>query len=291
MIALAIPALDGLQRARQVRPGSWVGRCPSHEDRDPSLSWTVTEDGKVLLHCHAGCPPEAIVSALGLEMADLFTGRRTNGRAALTTIRAPKPGAGPRATTRRFEWRDVDGRAWMHSRPEDAAGRSTGPMTWQAGVKLSRLLPYGSEHVHALPAGEPVFLVEGEATAESLRTRGLAALATCGVGYRPDPDALSPLAGRNVILWPDADEAGQDHMLDMADRLRAIAAALRWSRRPTTHSRAGTLRTPTWTRLPVSSGKADPSLASYHVPNSGSAPGPPPISGAVHHCRNLPTLS
>src|SRR5215212_1716415 len=46
--------------------------CPAHDDRNsPSLSLKV-ENGKLLLHCFAGCQPEDIVSEIGLEMKDLF---------------------------------------------------------------------------------------------------------------------------------------------------------------------------------------------------------------------------
>src|SRR5829696_5247704 len=48
--------------------------CPAHDDRNnPSLSLKV-ENGKLLLHCFAGCQPEDIVSEIGLEMKDLFVG-------------------------------------------------------------------------------------------------------------------------------------------------------------------------------------------------------------------------
>ncbi len=34
---------------------SWMARCPAHKDRNSSLSITASNDGKVLVHCHAGC--------------------------------------------------------------------------------------------------------------------------------------------------------------------------------------------------------------------------------------------
>jgi len=35
--------------------GSWMARCPAHDDREPSLSIRDADDSKVLVHCHAGC--------------------------------------------------------------------------------------------------------------------------------------------------------------------------------------------------------------------------------------------
>ena len=47
--------------------------CPAHDDRsNPSLSLRA-ENGKLLLHCFAGCHPEDIVSKIGLGMKDLFS--------------------------------------------------------------------------------------------------------------------------------------------------------------------------------------------------------------------------
>src|SRR5215212_9317977 len=46
--------------------------CPAHDDRtNPSLSLRA-ENGKLLMHCFAGCCPEDIVSEIGLQMNDLF---------------------------------------------------------------------------------------------------------------------------------------------------------------------------------------------------------------------------
>ncbi len=52
-----------------LTPG--MHRCPVHEDRAPSLHVTLASDGRVLLHCHAGCSPDAVRRALGLEWAEL----------------------------------------------------------------------------------------------------------------------------------------------------------------------------------------------------------------------------
>jgi hypothetical protein len=47
--------------------------CPAHDDRsNPSLSLKA-EDGRLLMHCFAGCHPEDIVSKIGLGMKDLFS--------------------------------------------------------------------------------------------------------------------------------------------------------------------------------------------------------------------------
>lgn len=50
----------------------YVACCPAHDDRDPSLSITEAHDGRVLIHCFAGCGALAIVEALGLTLGDLY---------------------------------------------------------------------------------------------------------------------------------------------------------------------------------------------------------------------------
>ncbi len=53
----------------------WKAVCPAHDDQDPSLSIAEGEDGRCLLKCFAGCSTAKIVSALGLELSDLFARR------------------------------------------------------------------------------------------------------------------------------------------------------------------------------------------------------------------------
>ncbi len=44
--------------------GSWMARCPAHDDHEPSLSMRDAGDGNVLVRCHAGCEQERVIAAL-----------------------------------------------------------------------------------------------------------------------------------------------------------------------------------------------------------------------------------
>jgi hypothetical protein len=62
--------------------------CPAHDDRDnPSLSLKA-ENGKLLLHCFAGCRLEDIVSELGLGTKDLFGAEGGGGSSILSSTPA-----------------------------------------------------------------------------------------------------------------------------------------------------------------------------------------------------------
>lgn len=63
--------LGRLQGVRKASSGH-TARCPAHDDRHNSLSVSEGDDGRVLIHCHAGCESEDIVRVLGLKARDLF---------------------------------------------------------------------------------------------------------------------------------------------------------------------------------------------------------------------------
>ena len=48
---------------RRVGVG-WIARCPAHDDRKPSLSICDSNDGKLLVRCHASCEQEQVIAAL-----------------------------------------------------------------------------------------------------------------------------------------------------------------------------------------------------------------------------------
>lgn len=65
------PILDRLDGVRRVRDGEYIARCPSHDDRRPSLS--VKDGGdRVLVICRAGCTFDDIRSSLGMQAHEFF---------------------------------------------------------------------------------------------------------------------------------------------------------------------------------------------------------------------------
>ena len=64
--------LTGLNGVKSTGKNKWVAKCCAHEDRSPSLAIKQLDDGRILLHCFAGCGVDEIVGVLGLELSDLF---------------------------------------------------------------------------------------------------------------------------------------------------------------------------------------------------------------------------
>lgn len=102
-----------------VRAGAgWLARCPvpghgkGRGDRNPSLSLTDGEGGRVLLRCHAGCPQEAVLDAL---RARGLWGRREGGEHRPAPQLEPQPprDAGPDLLARLARAREL----WRASRP------------------------------------------------------------------------------------------------------------------------------------------------------------------------------
>lgn len=83
--------ISRLDRPKQTGRGTWVCRCPAHEDKSPSMTIREVEDGRVLLHCFAGCSVESILGAVGLDFDALFPPKTLADRVA--PMRRPFPAA------------------------------------------------------------------------------------------------------------------------------------------------------------------------------------------------------
>ena len=85
--------LSKLDRVKRTGPRTWAALCPAHADKSPSLSLRESDDDKVLIHCHAGCSVHEVVSAIGLEVSDLFPPRPVDPSRVGKPERRPFPAA------------------------------------------------------------------------------------------------------------------------------------------------------------------------------------------------------
>ncbi len=207
-----------LPAAKPARRGGFVARCPAHEDDAPSLSVQQGNKG-VVVHCFAGCSADAIMAALGRTTADLFNDE-------------PEPVVVRRRRTTVYEIRDAQGELKaIHERIDHADGskdfawRQPNGTSGLNGTGVVDLPLYGSERIASWPQGTVPLIVEGEKDAHALLGVGVAALGTVtGAAATPSASPLGALAGRGVILAPDNDEAGRQHMQRTAVALAEFAA-------------------------------------------------------------------
>lgn len=82
--------ISRLEKCKRTGNGTWLACCPAHEDRSPSMSVREVEDGRVLVHCFAGCGVDAILGAVGLEFDALFPPKPIDNS---PKVRRPYPAA------------------------------------------------------------------------------------------------------------------------------------------------------------------------------------------------------
>jgi len=216
--------------------------CPAHEDNTESLSVTEGADGKVLIHCFAGCKTEDVVARMGLTMADLMPNGAayTNGNQK-TPLGARVPQGGfskpkkERAKTKlgaivaTYDYVDESGtllyQATRHD-PKDFRQRQPdgkGGWVWSITTPPVRKVLYRLPELIAADPKKWVYLVEGEKDANNLTSLG--AIATCnamGAG-KWDAEYTKTLTGRRVCILPDADLPGQQHAAKVMAALKGNA--------------------------------------------------------------------
>jgi hypothetical protein len=82
--------LSHLDKVRASGQGRWMARCPAHGDKGPSLSVRELADGRVLVHCFAGCAVHEVLGAVGMDIEALFPPREVQNAQA---ERRPFPAA------------------------------------------------------------------------------------------------------------------------------------------------------------------------------------------------------
>ena len=227
-----IDEADFLARFQGVQKsgGGWVARCPAHEDKNASLSIGKGDDGRWLVHCHAGCSAEAVVTALGLKLRDLMPDKPEH--------RTAKSRFGTWVCD--YEYQDEAGIVLYKScRYVKDDGKKTfviktpdpsSPFGWSYGLSKKKMarVPFRLPRVlAAAKAGKTIVIVEGEKDVLTVeQTVGCAA--TCNVAGAGKWGYMFPEGwGRwfegapGIIIVADHDKSlvGQKHAWDVRAKL------------------------------------------------------------------------
>lgn len=238
-------ASDILRHFTNVRSSGedqWSAQCPTHDDANgKSLSIGDLGDGRTLVHCHAGCSPHAVLSAVNLTMADLFPPREThqsNGHAGERS----KPKSTIVAT---YDYHDESGQLLYQvcrMEPKDFRQRAPNPNGgWRWKVGDVRRVLYRLPEIEKAKANATspptVIVCEGEKDVDAILPKLPAHItATTNPGGASKtksnrskwlPQYSDSLAGCHVAIIPDNDEAGRAHALAVAHSTHPKAASVK----------------------------------------------------------------
>ncbi len=218
----------------------WRGRCPAHQDDGSRGDLAFREEnGRLLVKCWGGCDTKKIVAALGLTLKDLFVGNNGYGgnghrqkhlESKPDRIRTLHPSAEAAASaiaarlggtfTNAWTYHHMDGSEAFQVLRFDGCETCDDKKTYRPihrdGAGYAEGDPSGLLPLYGLPGlladtTSTVFLGEGEKAADAARLIGLLATTSAHGAQSPSRTDWTPLAGREVAILPDNDEAGRDY--------------------------------------------------------------------------------
>lgn len=211
--------LDKLVSPKQQSKNVWVAKCPSHEDREPSLTVTETCD-RLLVHCHAGCDIRDILKSLDISYKDLFFDSGESSSKNTPFI------------IDEYEYRDIESRlVYVVERCIPKSFRQRRPLPngeWVWNLENTPRLIYRlPQVVKAIQEGRWVFIVEGEKDVHTLETMGFVATTTSGGASAWKPEHAEWFGNAKVAIVPDNDEAGMRYAENVAASVSQYAADVR----------------------------------------------------------------
>lgn len=219
---ILLPKLEGIRKSG----GSYMARCPAHDDGTASLSVSEGKDQPVLLNCHAGCQPEDILAKLGLTWETLCSPREED-RAA----RGEWTPHGEAIAV--YDYTDENGTLLYQvlrtadkqfpQRVPDRARKSG--WRWSLGG-TRRVLYRLPKIIEAVADGEHIWVCEGEKDVHALEAAGVTATCNPGGAGKWRPEYAEFLRDAVVFIVADKDKPGQSHARQVAASLDGIAAGV-----------------------------------------------------------------
>lgn len=169
----------------------WIALCPSHNDKNPSLS-IAEKDGKLLLHCHAGCSFKDIMKELKVDkpqvekvITNAYDYCNENGELLHQVVR-------------------YEPKSFRQRRPDGSKG-------WIWDLKgITPVLYNLPAVIRGIKHNQIIYFVEGEKDCGTLERNNLIATTMSGgSNSKWQPQYTETLKDAMVVLIPDNDDAGK----------------------------------------------------------------------------------
>lgn len=203
----------------------YMVRCPAHDDKNPSLSLNNSTDGKLLVHCFAGCSQESVLRAL----TDLQA-LPERSQKAIIADRVPDGivfNYRGSVLTDYWPYLSVNGEVLGYvCRYDNAADKTKDILPyfrvddhgkWRPGAPVKPRPLFG---LHTLSRPGPVYIVEGEKCAARLHREGVAAVTSMGGAEASGHSDWIPVYGKSVVLWPDFDDPGTKYITQIIETIK-----------------------------------------------------------------------
>jgi len=225
---IVLPRLGGVRKSG----ANYDARCPSHDDKNPSLSVGRGKEHPVVFHCQAGCDEEVILSALKLTWADLCTpSGNGNGNGHLQNEGEWTP-RGPAVAV--YDYVNESGellfqvcrtadKQFPQRRPDST--RKTG-WNWKLG-ETRRVLYRLPKVIEGVSNGDVIYLCEGERDVQALERNKVVATCNPGGAGKWKAEYGEALRDADVAIIADKDQPGGAHARQIASMLGDVAAHIR----------------------------------------------------------------
>lgn len=195
----------------------YSARCPcsTHADKKASLSLTHSENGKILIHCHAGCSYESICQELGFSPSLLFDKLTTCPSSEYYYYYDEKINVLYRKVktpSKEFYFEKFQNEQWVR------------------GLEGVRRVLYNLPEVQsAICENKIIAVVEGEKDAETLRKYGYVAttIDTGGGKSKWKQHHSEMLKNAHVLLFFDYDKTGIEHRDNIIAQMKGHVASLK----------------------------------------------------------------
>lgn len=227
---------ERLISALMERKGRVIGKeirflCAVHDESHPSCYYNTEKRAWHCQSCGGSGGEKALCEALGLDWEpDPSLGANRHERPPELPPGVTGAMSDGFRLTRLHTYRGVDGIVLGYAARYDHGsakkvipyfefGKLRSGDGWLMKAPKAPRPIYGLDLV-ASRTDERVWVVEGEKCADALRELGLLAVTSQGGSKAAGKTDWSPLAGRNVTIWPDNDEPGKTYLDDVKKELR-----------------------------------------------------------------------